>query len=116
MARSAADPEELRRVLADDVEWEFTVETLPDLSSGRGAEFVLDFFRVWVSGFTDWGFEARELFEEGDRVIAHIRQWGTGRGSGARVEQDFWQVWTMRDGKAVRVTHHPDRAAALASP
>jgi hypothetical protein len=38
---------------------------------------------------------------------------GRGKGSGAPVEARFWQVWIMRDGKAVRVTHHIEKADAL---
>ena len=49
----------------------------------------------------------------GDSVVAHIHQWGRGKGSGAKVESQFWLVWTIRDGKIVRGAHYARRADAL---
>ena len=107
------DPSELVAVLDDDVVWEFDVLEIPGLGNCRGPDAVLDFFRRWTGAFAQWGFDVEELIEAGDCVIGHIRQWGVGKGSGALVEQYFWQVWKMRDGKAVQVTHRRDREDAL---
>jgi hypothetical protein len=45
--------------------------------------------------------------------VAHVHQWGRGKVSDAAVEESHWQVWTVRDGKVVRVALHPDREKAL---
>ena len=37
-----------------------------------------------------------------DRVLVAVRQAGTGQGSGVPVELEYFQLWTFRDGKAVR--------------
>ncbi len=112
-ARAGTDPTALTAVLADDVHWSLGHLELPGLADAEGPEGVADFFRTWIGAFEDWGFEASEVLEQGDVVIAHVHQWGRGKGSGALVENDFWQVWHMRDGKASRVTHHPTREDAL---
>jgi ketosteroid isomerase-like protein len=107
--RAAADPLALASVLDDGVAWEVDGMGMFDLHDSEGPAGVLDFFRRWTGAFAQWGFEVLEAFAESDRVVAHIRQWGIGKGSGARVENEFWQIWHMRDGKAVRVTHSSDR-------
>jgi ketosteroid isomerase-like protein len=40
--------------------------------------------------------------ERGDELVAVVRQTGTGRSSGLRVETRLAHVWTVADGKAVR--------------
>ena len=115
LATAREDPSALRSILADDVEWD--VGAIEVLSGGtyRGPDGVMEFFRQWVGAFTDWGYAADEIFEHGDSVVVHLHQWGTGKASGIRVEQRWWQVWTLRDGKAVRGTNHATREEALAA-
>ena len=80
--------------------------SLPDFpASCHGPDGVREFFRRWVSTFADWDYEVEEVLDRRDVVAVRIHQWGRGRESGVEVEQRFWQVWTLRDGKAVRVTH-----------
>jgi ketosteroid isomerase-like protein len=108
------NPTALYEVLDDYVRWEVTAMNMPDTPSTYiGPEGVREFFRRWVGTFDDWGYEATEMIDAGDSVVVHIRQWGRGKGSGATVEGDFWQVWTIRDGKVVRSTHCSDKAEAL---
>jgi ketosteroid isomerase-like protein len=84
---------------------------VPPRSHGPGA--VRRFFRRLVGGFEHWDYEVEESIDAGDAVVLHLHHWGRGKLSGAPVEARFWQVWTMRDGKAVRVTHHVEKADAL---
>ena len=44
-------------------------------------------------------------------VLATVR--GRGKKSGVEAETEFAHVWTMRDGKAVRIAAYFDRAEAL---
>ena len=116
MLREApGNPRVLREMLDDDVEWDVgAVQILGGTGPSHGPESVMEFFRQWVGTFTGWGYEVLELFEHRDSVIVELRQWGTGKASGIRVEQRWWQVWTMRDGKAIRATNHQTREEALA--
>lgn len=110
---AAERPEALYEVLADDVYWDARAVEQLELSIAQGREAVMEFFRRWVGAFADWGFECEELIDAGDSVIARIHQWGRGKGSGVEVDGRFWQVWTFRDEKAIRTTHHREKAAAL---
>jgi ketosteroid isomerase-like protein len=85
-------------------------------------------------GFWRWVESAGQVWDDfepgpiefiraaGDHVVTGVRISGTGRGSQVRVEMNLWQVWTVRDGKVVRMTGgYRDRdealdAAALSEP
>jgi ketosteroid isomerase-like protein len=108
------DPAALFEVLDDEVRWEVGPLDLPDSRATYcGPAGVREFFRRWVGTFDEWGYEVGEVIDAGDSVVVHIHQWGRGKGSGAPVESHFWQVWTVRDGKVVRGTHHSEKAEAL---
>jgi ketosteroid isomerase-like protein len=108
------NPDAAWDIFDSDVEWEIGDLGLPDFPrSSRGPDGVREFFRRWVGAFGNCGFEVEEVIDGGDAVLVHIHQWGSGKGSGATVEGRFWEVWMIRDGKAVRVVHHSEKADAL---
>jgi ketosteroid isomerase-like protein len=111
------NPPALWDLLDDDVLWEPGQLDLPDAAPAQwhGPAGVQEFFRRWIGPFDEWGYEVGEMIDAGDSVVAHIHQWGRGKGSGAKVESQFWLVWTIRDGKLVRGTHYAGRAEALES-
>jgi ketosteroid isomerase-like protein len=112
--RAQEIPDAAWDIFDEAVEWEVGIFSLPDSpSSFHGPNGVRDFFRHWVGPFEDWGYSVEELIDGQEVVAVRIHQWGRGKGSGATVELRFWQVWSMRDGKAVRVSHHLDKAEAL---
>jgi ketosteroid isomerase-like protein len=107
-------PAALWEALDEEARWEVGELEIPDAgTSWRGPAGVREFFRKWVGAFDDWGYEIGELIDAGDSVVVETRQWGRGKGSGVPVENHFWAVWTIRNGKVVRATHHPERATAL---
>jgi ketosteroid isomerase-like protein len=108
--------EEALRGLDDDFEW-----VVPNYAEGavrRGADSVIEFFREWIEPWekldTDW-----ELEEAGpDAALAIIEMRGRGRVSGVPAEMRVFQLWTFRDGRAVRMEMFTDidearRAAGL---
>jgi ketosteroid isomerase-like protein len=107
------NPEAMFDMFADDVEWDTGDLRLPGPTTHHGPDGVREFFRDWVGAFEEWGYEAEEIIDGGDSIVVHIHQWGRGKGSGATVENRFWQVWTVRDGKVIRATHHFEKAHAL---
>jgi ketosteroid isomerase-like protein len=108
------DPDAVWDIFAEDVEWETNELASPDFpAEARGPDAVREFFRRWIGAFEGWDYEVEELMEGPGTVAVKIHQWGHGKGSGVRVENHFWQIWTMRDGKAVRVTHKIARRDAL---
>ena len=105
--------------LADD--FEGVVPGHPEGERFHGPEGVMQFFREWSEPWEDLEVEWT-LHEAGDeRALALIEMSGRGRESGVPVEMEFGQLWTFRDGRAVRMVLYYDvdearRAAGLASP
>jgi ketosteroid isomerase-like protein len=50
----------------------------------------------------------------GDQVLVFSREGGRGKGNGAEVQTNpTARLWTLRDGKAIRMESYWDRAEAL---
>ncbi len=108
--------EDALRGLDDDFEW--VVPNHPEGAVRHGADSVIEFFREWTEPWekleVDW-----ELEESGpDAALAIIEMRGEGRASGVPAEMHFFQLWTFRDGRAVRMEMFTDidearRAAGL---
>jgi ketosteroid isomerase-like protein len=112
---ASEQPQALYDLLAEDVEWDASAVGPLEFAACRGRDNVMEFFRRWAGTFEDWDFETEEVVDAGDSVVVRIHQWGRGKGSGIAAEDRFWQVWTLRDGRAIRTTHFRDKADALAS-
>jgi ketosteroid isomerase-like protein len=85
-------------------------------SSGvyRGHEGVRSFWRQWLEAWESIEFRLDELIDAGDEIVALLWQVNRGRASGVEVPQGEWaQVWTLRDGRVVRVRAFGDPAEAL---
>jgi ketosteroid isomerase-like protein len=54
-----------------------------------------------------------EVTGNGDHVFVIACFQGRGRGSGVRVEQRLYEVYTLRNGRILRVDEFSDRAEAL---
>jgi ketosteroid isomerase-like protein len=105
------------RDLDDDFEW--IVPGHPEGDVRHGPEGVIEFFRDWVEPWDDLEVDW-ELHPAGpQRALALIDMRGRGRESGVPTEMRFGQLWTFRDGRAVRMVVYFDidearRAAGLA--
>jgi ketosteroid isomerase-like protein len=73
----------------------------------RGRDAVRDRFERWSDAWDELG---GEFIDSGDRVVVARRWRGRRRASGIQVE-----VYTLRDGKIVRIDEFIDRAEALAA-
>jgi ketosteroid isomerase-like protein len=108
--------EEALRGLGDDFEW--VVPNHPEGAVRHGADSVIEFFRDWVEPWEDLQVDWRLEPGTAGRALATIDMRGRGRDSGVPTEMSFWQVWTFRDGRAVRMEMFDDldeahRAAGL---
>ena len=79
----------------------------------RGAEGLRGFAKTFWAEFDDPGIEVHELIDAGEQVVASTTMRGHGKQSGAETSWDVCQVWTVRDGTAVRGQGFPSRAEAL---
>jgi ketosteroid isomerase-like protein len=99
-----------------DVEWDASRSPLPRLVGGsvlRGHDGLRAFFRERADGFEHAGDACEELIDAGEAVVSVVRVRGRGRTSGIEVEQRMAAVWTVRDGKVVRVVWFSTRDEAL---
>jgi ketosteroid isomerase-like protein len=92
--------------VAPDFEW--IVPGHPEGPVMRGPEGVIDFFRDWLEPWEDVHVEWELHPVDAERVLAVTRQRARGRGSGVAVELRFAQLWTVRDGRAVRMVLYTD--------
>jgi ketosteroid isomerase-like protein len=113
----------LLEVAADDLE---CVMVAPEYAGPRGRltysgpEGFVQAWREWVAAYERYTIELEEI-TEGDpgQVFILARQRGTTRTGGVEVSEPAGAVWTVRDGKLVRMEFHLDpetarRAAGLA--
>jgi ketosteroid isomerase-like protein len=111
-AWNRGDLDQIRRLTDDSFEWSEASE-VPGAGTRRGrAEFdqYLRSFRHFWRQFEVEPIEVRDL---GDRVLAIVIERGRSVYNDIEVSQHYVHVWTLRDGKAVRLEGFFDKAAAL---
>jgi ketosteroid isomerase-like protein len=93
---------DIEGVLADahpDVEV-YLPPTLPNSGTFRGHDGYLTWVSSWLDAWEDFTIEILAMDAIGERhVLTTVRQSGTGRGSGIRVEMEAAYVTEIRDGK-----------------
>jgi ketosteroid isomerase-like protein len=99
------------------VEWD-TSRTAGGLMGPKtvfhGYEGLRAFWREWGAAWeTIEDDSPEELIDAGEHVVSVSIQRARGKASGAEVEWHLTGVWTIRDGKIVRVVWFPTRAEAL---
>ena len=80
----------------------------PDPRIYHGHEGVREALAASDESFVDFELEPEDFIGEGDYVIVVLTMRGTGRGSGAKVEDRIAHQWKVRDGKAVEVQVYSD--------
>ena len=96
-----------------DLEWGWS-EEFPDIAGvERGAEGQSDKLLAWLSTWEHWRVEVEEYRTNGDFVVVLTRYIGRGKGSGVDVDTPGAHLWTVRDGRAVRMVVVSDRERAL---
>jgi ketosteroid isomerase-like protein len=97
-----------------DPDFEATVP--PELSvepdTYRGHEGMRRYFAAF-EGLDEVRFELVDAVERDNKVVATMVLRARGTDTGIEVEQLAHQVWTIREGKAVRVEAFADRSEAL---
>ncbi len=69
----------------------------------------------WLSPWEHWTCEAEKYIEHGEHVVVLCRYRGRGKGSGAEVDVNGAHVWTLRDGKVIRLEAFASAVSALES-
>jgi|SRR3954452_6421431 ketosteroid isomerase-like protein len=119
---SREDVEVVRRLFAalDDQDWEEAlgafdpeVEWSPTEGTFHGPEGVVMSLAEWLEPWDEHQIEAEEFLKAGDHVLAVIHLTGRVAGSGMEIDQRFFQVYTVREGRIVRMAEFVTRAEAL---
>jgi ketosteroid isomerase-like protein len=100
--------------LAEDAEWHES-EVLPDTGVYRGREAIRAFLTHFLDSWERFHQTAEEVRQEGDRILVMIRLEATGKGSAADVDARYAHLWTVAEGRGVRVHAFYDRDEALAA-
>jgi ketosteroid isomerase-like protein len=101
---------------AEDIVWDMSNWRRAYLYSQpvyHGHEGVRQAWRDVLSAFGEIDFEVEELVDAGDRVLAVIHEREIGRASGVPVEATHLAVWTLAEGKVIRLQVFDDRQEAL---
>jgi ketosteroid isomerase-like protein len=111
-ALNDGDVEGALGVLEPDAEWQEHSE-LPEAGTYRSRDAIRTFLLGYLDSWGEFRQETEELIDSGDRVAVVLRMAARGKGSGIEVEARYAHLWTMQDGRGVRVDAYADPDAAL---
>ncbi len=102
-----------RDLLHPDFEWDAT-EVAPDTGGQMGFEAALEFLHGYWETFDDFRTAIESVIHaDEERVVTYARDDGRMRGSDSEVRNYYFQVFTFREGKIVRLSIHTDKQRAL---
>jgi ketosteroid isomerase-like protein len=87
----------------------------PEQQTYAGLEGARQFMAEWRSAWEDWELTVESLHDAGDKVVAVMRQHGRAKATGLPIDMAFAMVFTLRDGKQIRMQMYSDPAEALAA-
>jgi uncharacterized protein len=102
-AFAARGPEAVREYLDADIEW-LPPADAPTAGTYRGLDEVRAELSDWTGQFVDYAWEPRDFIPAPrGRVVVVGQQHGRGQLSGVEVEAGEVHVWTVQEGKAIRL-------------
>jgi hypothetical protein len=96
-----------------DLVWDVTHLGWPDQQVYYGPDGATQFFADWAEAWDGWRVEVEEYIDAGERVVVICRQHGRSKATGVSVAMQFAQVWTLEDGRAIRMEMYANPDAAL---
>jgi ketosteroid isomerase-like protein len=85
----------------------------PDLSVGKGREYLAAVVGTWAATWDGWRDEVAEMRDLGSRVLVISVQRGKGKGSGLDVEARYAILYDVANGAIVSVRMYGTVAEAL---
>jgi ketosteroid isomerase-like protein len=82
-------------------------------SAAEGHDAVRASLVRWKGEWDDYELLPEQFEHVGDRVVAAVRMRARGRASGIPVDARFYDVYTLRQGKIVRMDQFTRRSEAL---
>jgi ketosteroid isomerase-like protein len=97
-----------------EINWRAIEGAPDDVGEMNGIEAACRYVQDWYDTFDDFNSEPEELIDVGDgRVVAVIHNTGRAKISGIPTELRYAALYTIRDGKLVRVREYATRTEAL---
>ena len=97
-----------------DIEWDISAHPLPDFPDrGRGRDAFVGHMGDYLSGWIAYEALGKELIDRGDDVVLIMHERARMPDSDMMLDRDLPTVWTVRDGRAVRLRVFKARAEAL---
>ena len=116
-AAARHDSQSVLSLYDPDVVWDMSRGAWRELDETaeihHGHEGLRDWFRKQQEVWEWWEDEPRELIDAGEHVVSMVTSRARGRASGLEIESSHIAVWTIREGKIVRVVWFPTREEAL---
>ena len=85
-----------------------------DVGVRQGLAAAREAFLQYAGTFEDFRIELMDVIHaDEEHVVTEIRDGGRVKGSDAEVSNRYFNAWTFRDGKVVRLSSHTDRKRAL---
>jgi ketosteroid isomerase-like protein len=85
----------------------------PESGTYLGIARLVEYTRGFLEPWKHITIEAEDITGAGDTVVATVCQRGVGRESGAATEFRYFQVWSFRGRKVIRLENFRERAEAL---
>jgi ketosteroid isomerase-like protein len=111
-ALNHGDVEGALGVLDEHAEWSEHSD-LPEAGVYRGRDAIRTFLEQFLESWQHFNQETEELIPGESCVLIMLRSRVRGKGSGVAVEARYAHLWTMEDGRGVRVDAYLDRDEAL---
>ena len=117
-ASARRDAEAVLALYDPEVEWDGSRHRWSEVMAAeprwKGHDALRRFFRLYYETWDGFEFDIEELLDAGGDVVSVVTSRARGRSSGVLVEwEEQVAVWTIRDGRAVRVVWFPSREEAL---
>ena len=118
-ASAIRDTDQVLSLYDPEVEWDGSRHRWAEVMAGetrfRGHARLRHFFRRYYEMWESFEYDVEELIDAGeDIIISVVTSRARGRSSGVEVEwADQVGVWTIRNGRVVRVVWLPTRQDAL---
>ena len=101
-------------VMTQDFVWDMSrFRGWPEQPVYEGTDGAGRFIEDWGGTWEDWTVEAESFHDAGDTVVMVVRQRGRSKATGISVHMVMAMVYTLRDGKQVRMVMYADPSEAL---
>jgi len=85
----------------------------PESGTYLGVARLVEYTRGFLEPWTRITIEAEDIVDAGDSVVTTVRQRGVGKESGAATELRYFQVWSFRGPRVIRIENFREQAEAL---